>query len=472
MKRRNVYIALLVSLLCIVQVRSFAQHYLNLYNMELVPQRIFQNPAFIPDHKFYIGIPVLSGIQSSYALPFSYNDAITRGSDDSLTFNISDVLGKLEKNDQLTFFSDVDILSFGTRIDSGRFYLGFSIRERISQQYRIPANLGNFLWYGNAAPQLFGKEVNIAPTVNVTAWDEYAASFSGYAMKGKLTWGARLKYLSGRVNSTTTKADLKVYTDTGTYQMYLKSDIAISTSGLSNREFAADDRESSRIVPGLSNYFDQRVSSLIFPGNNGVGIDVGLSYQVNPHIGISASVLDIGFITWSKNTMTLVSRNPGTEVVFNGVSLNSFIDMLESYDSFGRKLKDSIVNLAKIDTVFGEKYTSWLPVRYNLGGSYLINEHHRFNILFNGISWNRKFYPALSVSYNYQLGGILGLMVSYNIFNRQYTNIGAGLSVKAGPIQLFVMSDNIPGMISYKGSNNYSIQFGLNIVIKGKKAGG
>ena len=100
----------------------------------------------------------------------------------------------------MRLYSNLDILSFGTQISKGRFFLGFSVRERLSQHITIPENLYNLLWYGNAAPQLFGRYANIAPSINVTAFDEWGASFSGYAMKRKMTWGGRLKYLSGRIN--------------------------------------------------------------------------------------------------------------------------------------------------------------------------------------------------------------------------------------------------------------------------------
>jgi hypothetical protein len=269
-----------------------------------------------------------------------------------------------------------------------------------------------------------------------------------------MTWGGRLKYLSGRFNATTTKAEFDMYTDTSTYELYMKSDLELKTSGIDN----------------IEHYLDQRVQSLVFPGNNGFGIDLGLSYRFNEHVDVSASVLDIGFITWKTNNMTFVSHNPGEAFSFNGLTLDDFVDMLGNLDNFGEKLTDSVADLINIDTVYGGKYTTWLPVKYNLSGSYSINDHHRFNLLLNGISWAGRFNPALSVSYYFQAPGIFGFMVSYNLYNNQYTNIGAGLSLNAGPIQLYVVSDNIPGLVYYKGTNNSSVQFGINISVFRKKA--
>ncbi len=440
--------------LLMATIPALAQHDLTMYHMQQVPQRIFQNPAFIPEQKFYIGIPALSGIQSSFANPFAYNDAIERDSDDSVTLKVDSFIGKIETNDMLRLYSDVEIISLGTRLAGGRFFLGFSIRERACQHAAVPADLLNLAWYGNASPKVFGREVNIAPSLNLAAFDEYGVSFSGYAMKRKISWGARLKFLAGRINATTTRSEFAVVTDTATYQLNMRSDLEYRTSGI-------DD---------IDNYFDQPISALVFPENRGFGFDAGAEWQVTDRIRVSASVLDVGYIKWKYNTLDLVTHNPGETFVFSGVTLEGFLEMLDSLDNFGKKLTDSIFDLVEIDSVYDRTYTSWLPSRFNLGGSYALDRHH-FNLLLNGILWNHRFHPALSVSYEYRLPRILGVMVSYNLFNRQYTNFGGGLSVSAGPIQFYAVTDNIPGLIWYRSSNNYSIRFGINIAIRLPKQG-
>ncbi len=454
MKLTAVCYAIVTFFCCLGTISLFAQHDLSVYNMPEIPQRIFQNPSFIPQQKFYIGIPILSGLKSAYANPFTYKDIIERDAYDSVTFRIDNFLSKIAKNNQLRLYTDVEVISFGTQVAHGKFFLGFSVRERMSQHIAIPVNLCNLLWYGNASPQFFGQTVNIAPALNILAYDEWAASFSGFALKGKLTWGARLKYLSGRFNATTVKSQFEVNTDTSTYNIHMRSDFELRTSG----------------VDDIQHYTNQRVSSLVFPGNNGMGVDLGASYQVNKHLGVSASVLDIGFITWKSRTMTFVSKNPGKEFAFDGLTLNDFVDMFDNMNSFGKKLSDSILALVKIDSVRGVKYTTWLPVRYNLGGTWSLNEHHTFGLLFNGISWDHHFFPAMSVSYCYRIPCLLGLMISYNLFNHQFTNVGAGLSINAGPIQLYAISDNVPGLIFYHSTNNSSVQVGINIAIRKKAA--
>jgi hypothetical protein len=426
-----------------------AQHDLTLYQLGNVPQRIYQNPAFIPKQHAYFGIPGISGIQATYAVPFTYNDVLTRESDDSLKFEVETFISKLSKNEYFRINSNVDIISVGSGISRDRFYINFSIRERMTQSTMIPQNLANLLWYGNHAPAVFGQSVNISPTINVVAYDEYGFSFSGYALKKKLTYGIRLKYLAGRFNINTKRAEFDFYTDPSTFNLNMKSDVELQTSGI-------DD---------IENYLDQPLQTLILPGNNGFSVDLGATWQINDKFAVNASLLDLGYINWRKDNLSMVSHNPGNEFQFNGLNMSDFVEMFNDPAKFGQKVEDSLRKLVQIDSIYDEPYIDWLPLRFNAGGSYLINEHHRFNVLFEGISWAKQFHPALSLSYNYNYRKWLELTLSYNIYNRQYTNFGAGISVNAGPVQFYFLSDNIPGLIYYKGTNNYSFQVGINVLL-------
>lgn len=426
-----------------------AQHELGTYQLRNVPQRIYQNPAFIPLQHGYVGIPVISGVQAAYANPFTYNDVLTRDNNDSLTFNVENFLGKISKNDRMRLNSSIDIFSLGSSILGDRFFIGFSIRERVSQQVILPENLFNLAWYGNHAPQLFGNHVNISPVIDAVAYDEYGISFAGYALKKKLTYGVKVKYLSGRFNISTKKSDFDFYTDPDTYEIHMRSDLEMQTSGIDN----------------INGYFDQSLQKLIFSGNHGFSIDLGLNYQINDKFLVNASLLDLGSITWKQNNLALVSHEPGKDFKFSGFDLKDFVDLFNDPAKFGKKVEDSLRKLIHIDSVYDVAYTSRLPLRFNIGGSFILNENHRVNLLFNGISWAGEFHPAISASYNLNIGRFFELMASYNVFNNQYTNIGGGFSINAGPVQFYVLTDNIPGLIYYKSSNNYSVQFGLNILL-------
>jgi hypothetical protein len=424
--------------------------------MSHAPQRIYQNPAFIPEQDFYFGIPFLSGIHLTNANPFTYHDILTKDKNDSISLEIGNLIDKISRNDHLRLYTNLDIFSFGFKIAQERFSLNFSLRERVSQDLFIPENLCYLIWYGNTAPQIYGKHVNISPKVNVSVYSEFGFTFSGYAIENKLSYGVRLKYLAGRFNITTKKSVFDLFTDTSNSNILLKSDIEIQTSGIDN----------------LDNYLDQNLASLLFSVNRGIAIDLGLNYKINEKFNVNASVLDLGFIKWRSRTLSFVSQEPGKEFEFKGYKLREFMNLLYDFDSLGNELKDSISDYLQIDSLYNVKYKSNLPIRFNIGGTYSISNQHHFNLLLNGILWNHHIFPALSVSYYYNLRRFLGFMISYNIFNNQYTNFGGGISINGGPIHFYIVSDNIPGLIFYKNTNNISLQFGFNIFLHWKESPG
>jgi hypothetical protein len=444
--RRTISLILATMLMwpCVVS----SQHNLTLYSSGRIPQRIYLNPAFIPEQNGYVGVPFLSGVHMGIANPFSYNNVLTRDASDSLNFEANHMLDKVSKNDHFSLFTNFDILSVGSKISKGRFYINVGIRERISQNMYLPENMFNLLWYGNAAPQFFGQRINLAPTMNASVYDELSFTFAGYALKNKLTYGVTLKYLSGRVNITTKKSSFNFYTDTTNYNLMMSSDFEVQTSGIS----------------------DMSSAQSVFPGNNGFAIDFGATCQIDDHFSISASVLDLGFINWKANTLTFVSEQPGKEFTYSGMSIHDFISVFTDFEKFTTSVFDSLVRDIHVDSVYNVKYRSNLPAVFNLGGSYAPDDRNRINVVLNGISWNHYFNPAFSLSYEFSWTKHVGLSLSYNIFNRQYTNVGGGINVTAGAMQLYFVSDNIPGLIMYKSTNNASFQFGINILLRGKSA--
>jgi hypothetical protein len=450
---RGAFITVITGLL-IVPFLLFSQNDLTLYSMSKVPQRIYLNPSFITEQKTYVGVPFLSGIHTSATNPFSYYDVLTRDADDSLNFEAEHLLRKISKNSHINIYTNFDFLSVGGKIAKDRFFLNFGIRERINQNMYLPENLFYLLWYGNTAPQIYGKNVNISPKINASIYDEWSFTFAGYAIKKKLTYGVTLKYLSGRFNITTKKSEFDFYTDPANYNIHVNSDFEVQTSGINE----------------IDSYMNQRIPSLIFPGNNGFALDLGASYEINNHFSVNASVVDLGFINWHTRTMTYVSHEPGKEFIYDGMSMNEFASLFSDFSKFGTKVLDSLKHLVHVDSVYDQKYRSNLPARFNIGGSYSPDDKNHINILLNGISFDHHIYPALSLSYLYNWTRYLGLTVSYNIFNRQYTNFGGGLSISAGPIQLYLVSDNLPGLVFYKNTNNFSFQCGINILLKGRSA--
>ncbi|MFZ4704796.1 MAG: DUF5723 family protein [Bacteroidales bacterium] len=429
----------LVSIAAVLSAtQAVAQTDFTLYHMQLVPYRIYQNPALMPQCRSFVGTPVISSIYFQTSNAFSYSDVISREANDSIKIDIDKLTSKLNDGNNLFMNLDIDLLSFGFKA-ADKYYITFSARERSIVRFMYPKDLINFLWKGNAAVGL-GKTLEFSPRLDAMLFDEYALGFAG-EVNEHLTLGTRLKFLNGRANVYTERANASLYTDPVDFSYKLKSDILIRTAGIDSMS-------------------DQKTNDIIMGGNHGLGIDIGASYKLNSKFSFSASVLDLGYINWKKQLFAIESRRPGEEINFIGVDINEFINKDTIRNAF-QAVIDSLTDKFKIDSVYNQAYKTYLPMRLYAGADFNINDKNTVGILFHGQFYDKKLIPAFSLSYYTQLGRFLGFSASYNIMNKSYNNVGVGLSLNAGPMQIYATTDNILAFSDYKTARNVNVHSGL-----------
>src|SRR6187401_1750782 len=95
MKKIYLTITLILSL-----ASGYAQQALTLYNMYGVAQTTQVNPSFIPEEKFYIGIPALSSTTFMFTNSgFTWRDLHYVRKDDSVAIQVDNAINKLaDKN--------------------------------------------------------------------------------------------------------------------------------------------------------------------------------------------------------------------------------------------------------------------------------------------------------------------------------------------------------------------------------------
>lgn len=209
------------------------------------------------------------------------------------------------------------------------------------------------MWYGNHALGDIRKNHKPCPRIDLVAFDEYAVGFAGKALGNRLSYGATVKYLAGRFNISTVKSSLDFYTHPETFDIYSRSDVEISTSG----------------VDDIEHYFDHPVHRVINPGNHGFAIDLGVSCQIDTGFSVFATILDLGTIRWKRDNLTLVSKEPGAEFIFRGLNLRDFVSLFKSPELFAKRVEDSLRALARIDSLYDMPYSASLPWRIHTGGS-------------------------------------------------------------------------------------------------------
>src|SRR5690606_8715698 len=112
---------------------------------------------------------------------------------------------------------------------------------------------------------------------------EYALGYNR-EINEKLRVGGRLKFLSGYANFTTRKSKLGLTTDEETFDLTIDGKFKFQSSGVGG--FV--DKDSTNDEFDFKTPFNFK--------NFGIALDLGGTYQLTDKIGVSASLLDFGFI--------------------------------------------------------------------------------------------------------------------------------------------------------------------------------
>jgi outer membrane protein OmpA-like peptidoglycan-associated protein len=181
---------------------------------------------------------------------------------------------------------------------------------------------------------------------------------------------------------------------------------------------------------------------------------------------MSASVLDLGSITWKEAR----SYSRAGTFVFEGFNTDdpSNIDSAEF-----AQMMDSVSTVFKPQQDTINAYTTRLNPRFYLGFNYQLFKSGNIGLVGYGETWNNKFYPGASISYTQRIWRLLDLRVNYNIFRGNNQNVGAGLALQLAPVSIYLLSDNIMGWAPTDGTlrldGRYTtVRFGVNINIGGR----
>ena len=85
-----------------------------------------------------------------------------------------------------------------------------------------------------------------------------------------------------------------------------------------------------------------------------------------------------------------------------------------------------------------------------------------------GSFYKKEFYPALTLSWNSQIGRVLALSDSYTMYRESYVNLGIGAALKLGPEQFYISTDNDIGSVT-DNTRNLGVHFGWNHIFGKKK---
>jgi len=258
----------------------------------------------------------------------------------------------------------------------------------------------------------------------------------------------------------------------------LVADVTVRTSGIQEIIDVSDDSENTQA--DLANLLLRRS---LLGGNLGLGFDLGFTHTFKRNSYFTASLLDVGLIYHTnaiKNyTLKGAASNEGIEIILPE-------DFTNFNSEIWQELVDDIEEQVPFDTN-EQSYISVRPiklnasVRYNFGEPRTKRENCECTPNNNSQDLNLDYVnavggqlfminrargpqAALTAFYQRRFGNILALKATYTADKFTLSNIGIGVNLQAGPLNFYVLADNLLGYSNLPNSNYASLQFGFNII--------
>jgi len=439
-----------------------------LYFMHGVPQSNRINPAHQPKCGFYMGIPLLAPLRvqvSSSSL--AYGDIIyPHPTEDSLiTFlhPLGDKEAFLNLLEPVNFVvSDLgtSLLSLGFRTGIGFFSLDLTTRVDGSIYY--PGDLARLAIHGTDDGETYQLD---GMGVDLSAFEEISLGWSGN-LGENLTLGARAKVFFGMANLSTTSSALSVTTSQEAWN--IETDMMFNAS-IPFGEVMYDTEgmvDSVAINEDLDPLDPFAIPGYVFNKNNlGLGIDLGINYRPIDQLLLSASVLDLGYINWKDgvNDVSYQMEYEYTGLEINPLGFSDDFTFDDYLDSTLTELTDSL--MGGLNFSAGQAYSKRLNTKLFLGASYYVTPKINFGVLSRTDFLNGKITEQVTASANFTTGRFINLTLSYSYMNAYYKNMGAGLSFNAGPLNLYLISDNALNVVFWpQEARAVNLWFGMNMV--------
>ena len=455
--------------LVVILISSFviqAQNKQLLYNFTTIPQSLMINPGADVKYKYYFGVPLLSGI--SLQVGSSGFSAYDLFANNGVNFNtkLRSVVYNASRNDKVTINEQIELFSGGFKLGDwmdNKGYISFGMYQEFDFFSYVPKDIAILALDGNR--DYLGRSFNLGD-LNVKA-EMVSVLHVGYHkdVSDKLILGARAKIYASPFNATSTKNSGYILTTPGTttfYDQVIYSDMQLNTSGISQY---LDDEYEGDIAADIR-------KKAIFGGDLGLGLDLGFTYYPEKNKQLTASLVDIGFVSHSKDVETYTYKGV---YQYEGINPN-FTD-----PDVPKNIYEEFQDAIPLDTL-NNKYTTWRPLKFNASYQYSFNTNRggedcscstdeaSYKTAVGGqlfvMTAARTPIMALTGYVRHRLLKSIDLKATYTIDSYSYKNIGLGMAVNAGKFNMYVLADNLLEYRDLSKAKSLSLQFGVNFVFK------
>ncbi len=472
MKKILISIATITMLLLFINSESFGQDQ-TLYNMTNLRLSMNNNPARQHKCNVFIGLPVLSSTYLDVVnTGFTYKDLFSaETAEGKFDFEVDQFYNSLSSVNHLNLENQLSIFNVGFWVKD--YQVTLDMTNKTVQRFSYPQSVFN-IKDGNYYED--GSSLNLSNFgEDFSNYNEIGLAVSKEVIPG-LTVGVKLKYLVGIANFTTKKFDLDWETsteDASNYAYTYTTKFDFRTSSMMPIEPIYNENGIPDSLAGTDEFDDfspttSAIMSMVFQKNRGLGVDIGVVYNLNNMFEFSASVVDLGYIRWKNNA--LIATTEESEFDFTGADANKYApvglgifstfedtDLRQvAIDSFVNDMLDTLISLSN-PNFENKAYTTSLSTKMYFGANYSPVSWFDIGLLYRGYFYKNKLHSAFTTSANINLWKGWSYSLAHTIQYKKYNNIGMGLAYKLGPFQWYAISDNIAlpiyGLSSLKAAN-------------------
>ncbi|WP_339727477.1 DUF5723 family protein [Maribacter stanieri] len=461
---------------------AIAQNKSVLYDFNEIPQSLSVNPGVETDFKWFAGVPLLSGI-SGYggSNGISVHDIFA---DDGVDINVKfreRALNTLTPKDEFSSTIQLEYLTGGFRGENPNLFYSFGGYLEFDNITYWPQDYASLIFDGNA--DQLGRRFDLGDLKTRGSLVNVLHFGVNKKVDRNLTIGGRAKIYSGIVDYSSTSNNGHLSNTEGQNNLIatnLNTDLLLRTSGLQDLDNASDSDTLTNEI----------ISRALFGGDLGLGIDVGFTYHLTERITITGSLLDVGFIYHSSDPKSYSLKGNTT---VEGIQIN----VMENFASLDRDFWQDLVDDIEAEVPFEtdtKSYVSFRPTKLyasirndfgepvGKGGQQScdctagssdggeLRTKYRNSVGGQLYVINRPRGPQMALTgfYTRRIGNILALKGTYTVDKFSYTNVGLGMNLQAGPVNFYIMADNLLSYNNIADTNYASFQFGLNIISWGR----
>jgi len=411
---------------------GFAQMSGQIGQFDLVPQRIYANPAFQPKAKLNVAFPALGNIYVQHGNNWIRPQNFVEG--DNSILSPESILAAIDGEATTSFSAGIELFHAGMRF--GNSYVHVRASDRVQTRLNLPVDIFNLAVYGNVGSYQFeNNTANFSDlALDAIHFREYAAGFNTQ-ITDQVAIGITAKYLYGMEVIQTEKSSLQLQTDPNTYELSSTGQFQVNTSGINS--LVSDDEE----TPSIEEY-------LLKKKNTGFAFDFGGTYEVVERLQLQLSAHDIGFIRWQDDI-----ANYGTDdasFAFDGVDLTEFLfqeqaDFSNEFQNEADSLLTELEETFDFEKTEG-KFNTGLNGFLRYGASYEVIENEKFrgtgwcNVT-HGVGRSSIDFQA-SLGYNQTFWNAIQAGVHATKSGDLPFTLGGGLSLNAGFFQVYALVEN------------------------------